>query len=183
MPLRTWNGSAFNIAKSARVWNGSSWVSAKSAKVWNGSSWVNFLSSVNIENAFESLSSANFDAASSQVSYRLNSDGTALTIQNGDGFYSENPLTGQWFVGGLVSDFSVRATNISQSGTGQVFGTFNTWQSLSTTREWSILVNAAGNDDYQQGAVEILIEIAYTVDTTTVIDSAFVNLVASATVV
>ena len=183
MPLRSWNGSTFNTAKSARVWNGSSWVSAKSAKVWNGSSWVNFLSSVNIEDAFESLNSANFDTSSSQVSYRLNSDGTALTIQNGDGFYSENALSGQWLVGGSVSDFSVKATKLSESGSGQVFGTFNTWESLSTTREWSIYVVAIGNDDFQTGAVEILIEIAYTVDTTTVIDSAFVYLTGSATVV
>lgn len=44
MPLKTWNGSSFNAAKTLRVWNGSSWVSAKSGRVWNGSSWVSFFS-------------------------------------------------------------------------------------------------------------------------------------------
>lgn len=178
MPLRTWNGSSFNTAKSAKVWNGSSWVNAKSAKVWNGSSWVNFLSSVNIEDASEVRNSAQFDSAFASAGYALNSDGTAETFSDGDGGFFSSPLTGQWFVGGSISDFSAKATITLSNGSGQEYttGTFDTWLSLSTSREWAVVTNAFGNDDFQFATIVIRIDIAYTADTSTVIDSAFIQL-------
>lgn len=178
MPLRTWNGSSFNTAKSARVWNGSSWVNAKSVKVWNGSSWVNFLSSVNIEDASEVATDVGVDNAYAEAGYTLYNDGTAETYNFSGGTTFNNPLTGQWLTGGLASDFSVRATATLE--TGVTGGTFNTWQSLSTTRSWSVGISAFGNDDGQTGELYMTIDIAYTADTSTIIDTAFIQLTANA---
>lgn len=180
MPLRSWNGSTFNTAKSARVWDGSSWVSAKSAKVWNGSSWVNFLSSVNITNQFIAASGAGFDQAGATVQYSLLSDGTARTLEIGDLVYNDTPISGEWLVGGVVSDFSVRATatlyNLGPDGT--FLGTLNTWQSLSATREWTLSVDT--RNSFAEALVTLQIEIAYTADTNTIIDSAEIYLQATA---
>lgn len=183
MPFRVWNGSTFTTSKSAKVWNGSSWVNIKSAKVWNGSSWVNFLSSVNIEDAADSGSDTNFDSASSSAGYVLYNGGGAETYNTSAGFTFPTTLTGQWLVGGSASDFSVRATITSQSGSGSggATGTFNTWLSLSTTREWTAFANAAGNDDYQFENLTMIIDIAYTADTSNIIDTASIELSAIAT--
>ena len=179
MPLRTWNGSAFNIAKSAKVWNGSSWVNIKSAKVWNGSSWVNFLSSVNIEDASDSGNDTGFDNAYAEAGYILYNGGGAETYNISGGMTFPSDLTGQWLTGGSVSDFSVRAT--ASFSTGVISGTFNTWLSLSTTRTWTVSATAVGNDDYQTGNLDMTIDIAYTADTSTIIDTAFIQLSATAT--
>lgn len=179
MPLRTWNGSSFNTAKSAKVWNGSSWVNIKSAKVWNGSSWVNFLSSVNIEDASDQGNDTGFDNAYAEAGYTLYNGGGAETYNFGGGFNFPTSLPGQWLVGGSASDFSVRAT--SSFATGQINGTFNTWLSLDTTRAWSVGISAFGNDDYQTGNLDMTIDIAYTADTSTIIDTAFIQLSVTAT--
>lgn len=186
MPLRVWNGSAFTTAKSGRVWNGSSWVSSKSAKVWNGSSWVNFLSSVNIEDAAEVRNSAAIDNAFASAGYALNSDGTAETFSDGDGGFFTFPLTGQWFVGGSISDFSARATINSLTGSGEEYttGTFGTWLSLSTSREWAVVTNAVGSSGTQEFAtLNMTVDIAYTADTSTIIDTANIQLEVTAEVV
>jgi hypothetical protein len=182
--MRVWNGSAWVTAKSARVWNGSAWVNAKSAKVWNGSAWVNFLSSVNIENASETSSGAGFDNAFAEAGYILSSDGTASTFSDSGTFF-EFDLAGQWFVGGSISDFSVRATldSVTGSGAESVTGTFDSWLSLSTTRQWSLITNAVGNDDFQFANLSMTIEIAYTDDTSKIIDSATITLDVSAQVI
>jgi hypothetical protein len=184
MPLRVWNGSVFTTAITARVWDGSSFVPAKSAKVWNGSSWVNFLSSVNIQDASDLGSDANFDNAQASAGYILYNNGSAETYNSGGGFTFPTTLTGQWLVGGLVSDFSVRATITSQfGGTTNINGTFDTWISLSTTREWSVTVTAVGNDDQQNGGFVMTVDIAYTADTSKIIDTATIQLDAVATVI
>lgn len=182
MPLRVWNGSAFTTAKSARVWNGSSFVPAKSAKVWNGSSWVNFLSSVNIADASDFGNDANFDNAQAAAGYILYNNGTAETYNVSGGTTFTTTLTGQWLAGGSVSDFSVRATITSQfGGTTSINGTFNTWISLSTTREWSVFVSAVGNDVQENGGFVMTVDIAYTADLSKIIDTATIQLDAVAT--
>lgn len=180
MPLRVWNGSAFTTAKSARVWNGSSFVPAKSAKVWNGSSWVNFLSSVNITERTVSASGAGFDQASATAQYLLLNNGTARTLRIGDFLYEDIAIPGEWLVGGVASDFSVRATaTIFNLGVdGNFIGTLNTWQSLSSSRDWLVSVDTRNSS--AEATVYLLIEIAYTADLTTVIGSAIVYLIASA---
>lgn len=183
MPLKTWNGSSFLTAKTLRVWNGSSWVSAKSAKVWNGSSWVNFLSSVNITDQSASASGSGFDSAFSTAGYRLKTNGSAETFEyfGGDGGSTNNDIaiTGEWFVDGNASDFSVRATQLSYnaSASSSIEGTFNTWQALTSERAWSVFDSVTGSGIYRIADASILIEIAYTADTSTVIDSATISLV------
>jgi hypothetical protein len=180
MPLRTWNGSTFATAKSARVWDGSSFVPAKSAKVWNGSSWVNFLSSVNITEQTVSATGGGFDQAGATVKYSLLSDGTARTLEIADFVYNDDAIPGEWLVGGVAADFSVRATaSVFNMGPDGFFsGTLDTWESLSSTREWEVSVNTQNSQ--AEAVAYLLIEIAYTADLTTVISSAIIYLIADA---
>lgn len=181
MPLRVWNGSAFTTAKSARVWNGSSFVPAKSAKVWNGSSWVNFLSSVNIQDAsdFANDTASGFSQAS--AGYTLYNNGTAETFNFSGGQTFVTTLTGQWLTGGLASDFSARATIITflENG-GYTIGTFDTWLSLSTTRQWSLDAQASGSNVSRTAYLVMVVDIAYTADTSKIIDTATITLDVSA---
>lgn len=175
MPLRTWNGSAFNIAKSLKVWSGSAFTSAKSAKVWNGSSWVNFLSSVNITNQTISASGSALEDAYASATYILGNDGQASAIEGGSFLYNEYDFTGEWLTGGVASEFSVRATRISENlGLYGSYGGDNyaTWLSLSTTRNWFITTSVVGPGANDVATMTLLVELAYTVDTSTVIDSA-----------
>lgn len=180
MPLRVWNGSAFVTAKSARVWNGSSWVNVKSSKVWNGSSWVNFLSSVDVENIIQSENAIGFESASASLTYYINSDGTvrvvSLTSEGGTSF--ENTVySSSWLLGGVAADISVRAVLLSSSGETP-FGTFGQWESLSSSNYgWGTQASATTNFGTvtNTSAVEFRIELAYTADTSTVIDSAVID--------
>jgi hypothetical protein len=181
MPLRTWDGT-WNTARTLRVWNGSSWVNAKSAKVWNGSSWVNFLSSVNITDQTLLVSAAGFDSASADAKYSLLSDGTARTLEISDFLFNDVAIPDEWFVGGAISDFSVRATatvfNLGQNGFFQ--GTLNTWESLTTTREWQLSISVFGQGQDDTARVDLTIDIAYTADLSKIIDSANIVLIVSA---
>lgn len=175
MPLRVWNGSAFTTAKSAKVWNGSSFTNAKSAKVWNGSAWVNFLSSVNITDQSITASGSALEDAFASATYILGNDGQASALEDGSFLYSEYDFTGEWFVGGSISDFSVRATRISENlGVNGSYGGDNyaTWLSLSTTRNWFITTDVQGPGASDTADMTLLIELAYTDDTSKVIDSA-----------
>ena len=181
MPLRTWNGSSFLTSKSARVWDGSSWVNAKSAKVWNGSSWVNFLSSVNIQDASDFANDNGFGFSQAEAGYTLYNNGTAETFNFSGGQKFATTLTGQWLTGGVVSDFSARATITSSSfNNSYTIGTFDTWLSLSTTREWSLYSQVSGPNVSGTGVVTMVVDIAYTVDTSTIIDTATISLEVSA---
>jgi hypothetical protein len=182
MPLRTWNGSSWITAPSLRVWNGSSWVNAKSGKVWNGSSWVNFLSSVNITNQSFGGSAGGLEDANAGASYTLGSDGVAVGFEDNGNFTSTFPISGEWFVGGSISDFSVRATLVSftDSGSGSYNGTFGSWLALTTSRTWEVFTNALGEGDFQEAELVFTIDIAYTVDTSKIIDTATITLGADA---
>lgn len=182
MPLRTWTGSAFTTAKSARVWNGSTWVNAKSGKVWNGSAWVNFLSSVNVTNQSFRGGGGGLEDAFAEAGYTLYSDGVAEGKTDGN-FFSTFPISGEWFVGGVITDFSVRATinTLNLGNNGSYNGTFGSWLTLGTTnRTWEVSTSASGEGDYDQAILEFTIELAYTDDTTKIIDSAVIYLSAIA---
>lgn len=183
MPLRVWNGSSWVTAKSGRVWNGSSWVRAKSAKVWNGSSWVNFLSSVNITNLELLASGSGFGEALGIAGYTLFNNGSAQGYEN-TGFLQEYPISGQWFVGGAISDFSVKATIVSErlgigGGTGYT-GTFGSWLALTTTRNWELTQYVNGFNRFETSQLVFDVDIAYTNDTSKIIDTARITLQATA---
>ena len=181
MPFRVWNGSTFTTSKSAKVWNGSSWVNIKSAKVWNGSSWVNFLSSVNIEDASEVANDIGFGFSQASAGYILYNGGGAETYNFSGGTTFPTSLTGQWLVGGSVSDFSVRATISSVFlNNAYTLGTFDAWLSLSTTRQWSLEAQISGSNASATGNLVMVVDIAYTADTSTIIDTATITLDVSA---
>lgn len=186
MPLRVWNGSAFTTAITARVWNGSSWVNAKSAKVWNGSSWVNFLSSVSIEGVTDVSTASGFETAQAALTYYINSNGTVY-VENytSEGGFNNifTPYSSTWLTGGANSDISVRATVLSSSG-GSPFGTFNQWDSISIggVLSWGISAGAVTNFGQvtDSTSATFRIELAYTADTSKILDSAVIDFTAQA---
>lgn len=184
MPLRAWNGSAFTTAKSAKVWNGSSWVNAKSAKVWNGSSWVNFLSSVNIDDVTDYVTSSGYEQASAFATYYILDDGTVKVELDGSdtGLYVSYSST--WLLGGVNSDMSVRFTLLNWSG-NYPSGSFGTWFSLGPGGGGSVgtfggAATTSGSIT-NTGYVNFRVELAYTADTSTILDSAIIDLTALAT--
>lgn len=187
MPLRAWNGSAFTTAKSAQVWNGSAWVNAKSAKVWNGSSWVNFLSSVSIDDVTEVSTASGFESAQAALTYYINSDGTVYvenyTSEGGSNFIF-TPYSSTWLTGGAASDISVRATLLNWSGNFPS-GTFNQWDSISIAGvlSWGTSAGAVTNSGTVTDTTyaQFRIELAYTADTSKILDSAVIDFTAQAT--
>ena len=140
--------------------------------------------SVNIATTGESGTDTNYDNASSNAGYVLYNNGSAETYNTSGTTTFTTPLTGQWLVAGSASDFSVRATITSQSGSGgavSVVGTFNTWLSLSTTREWTVYANAAGNDRQEYIDLYMTIDIALTSNLSNILDTASIELHAMAT--
>lgn len=68
--------------------------------------------------------------------YRLNSNGSVY------GGQSPTTFLEVWRDAGASADYQVRATYIS--GTRVPSGTFNTWLSLSTTRDWQLFTDGDG---------------------------------------
>ena len=66
-----------------------------------------------------------------EARYRLNSSGAEQTYTSTDLAYT---TVGTWLVSGTNSQFEVRATAVSGTVTS---GTMNTWETLSTSREWT----------------------------------------------
>jgi hypothetical protein len=108
------------------------------------------------------------------------SDGTARTLRVSDFLNEDIAIPGEWLVGGVAADFSVRATaSVFNMGPDGFFnGTLDTWESLSSTREWQVDVNTQNSQ--AEARADLLIEIAYTTDLTTVIGSAIIYLIAEA---
>jgi hypothetical protein len=45
---------------------------------------------------------------------------------------------GTWLLSGVNSDYEIRATEVSQSGSATRTGTLNTWMAMSSDRTWRI---------------------------------------------
>ena len=71
------------------------------------------------------------DPDNAEARYRLNSSGAEQTYTSTDFAYT---TVGTWLVSGTNSQFEVRATAVSGTVTS---GTMNTWEALSTSREWT----------------------------------------------
>ena len=71
------------------------------------------------------------DPDNAEARYRLNSSGAEQTYTSTALAYT---TVGTWLVSGTNSQFEVRATAVSGTVTS---GTMNTWEALSTSREWT----------------------------------------------
>jgi hypothetical protein len=56
--------------------------------------------------------------------------------------------TGWTFLSGVGSEYQIRATQVSNTGTAFRTGTLNTFESLSSNRTWSISTNSLGFKDW-----------------------------------
>lgn len=143
MPLKVWDGSAWQEVGAIKVWNGSSWVNSFAGSTWNGSSWVNFFPSVRLNNNnADNLSRAGLGGTAT-ATYRLAASGQA-SATNLSGVLTA--ISGEWLAGaGTTSDYEVRGT---WSGSGGTVGGPSGWVSLGTTRDYTLTVtnNAVTRD-------------------------------------
>lgn len=115
--------------------SGGGWVDLTIAKRRSGGVWIDLFGGVvNINNYLDTVDATS--PADSSITYALNND-KSIT---GPG--------GVWLTGEAVGDYEVRATQVSDTGTGSgtsVSGTLNTWMNLGTSRAWSVFATANGN--------------------------------------
>lgn len=113
------------------------------------------------------------------ATFTLNSSGVAQATTVGN---ASNPpagttdYTGEWMISPPNSAYESRATLNSGSIDS---GTLNTWQALSTTRSWSVVVSVAAGAGNANQTASLLIEIR-DASTLEVLDSATINLEADA---
>ena len=160
MPLKVWDGSAWNVMAQMKVWNGSSWVAlndinnAKTAKVWNGSSWVQFHPGVQLQEypaSFGTIDVSHFSAdfsgiyANAFVKVELNSSGTATYSYADQTTGGVDYLSYSWRLTGANTDYY--AYMDAPSGDSFYGGSSATATSLqlNTTRSWSLYAEQFGS--------------------------------------
>ena len=102
-----------------------------------------------------------------EAGYLLQTDtGVYGYVQNGGGYYYTGEM---WLTSGSIGDYQARATHVSG---GAVYGTLDTWLSLSSGRQWSV-----GGSGYGNVLVEavILVEISRVSDSV-VLTSAYITM-------
>lgn len=115
----------------------------------------------------QNISHTALNSGTATAGYRIDSDGGAYSIVGAVGGLLET-----WLLGGLNSDYEVRATLVSGD---TPTGTLNTWQVCSTDRSWS--VTATGGGGIQSSCV-LTIELRDAASPNTVRDSASITLTA-----
>lgn len=79
MPLKIWNGSAWNSGSAIKIWNGSAWVSASTGKVWNGSAWQQFFGGYTVNSG---TGSNYFNVFGNTVNYYFSGWSSVSEVQN-----------------------------------------------------------------------------------------------------
>jgi hypothetical protein len=155
MPLKVWDGSAWQVQAQIKVWNGSSWVPLVAGKVWNGSAWVQFHPGVQLQKYPASGGTIDLNHSSpvdmsgiyanSFVKVELNSSGTATYSYADQTTGGVNYLTYSWLLGGANTDYY--AYMDAPSGDPFYTGSSATATSLqlNTTRSWSLYVEQFGS--------------------------------------
>jgi len=95
----------------------------------------------------KTIGSAAISPATCIIGIYLQNDGQAKRNVNG----SYIDISGEWLssvAAGNGTGYSVRATEVSSSGTFTKNGTMNSWLALSTTREWDG-TKSSGTGNYQ----------------------------------
>ena len=169
MPLKVWNGSAWEMMAQLKVWNGSSWVStnaldnAKSARVWNGSSWVQFHPGVRLDtygsgaidlSAFDGVN--NGQTAEARATITLDSNGTATYSIASTGGGTTNLLTYSWLLTGANSDYYAYMDAPSGTFTS---GTTGSALQLNTTRAWEKSISNSVNNSIVDASVSSTLRI------------------------
>ena len=107
------------------------------------------------------------DPADTDLRYSLFLTGIAYRYVGG----VNNAIANEWLLSGNNSDYEVRATEISKTGTATETGTLNTWMVLSSDRTWRA-TKSSGTGAHEW---ELLIEIRLA-STGQVLDSAHIIL-------
>jgi hypothetical protein len=132
---------------------------------------------VNITDQYIYSGAGGFDFAEATATYALSNAGNAYFMITGDTFLTEN-YAGQWLVSGNGALVSAKATILSQSlGSGSILsGVYNTFQPLTSLRQWMLTSQAAQADSQDSALVTIRIDLALTSDTNTILDTAEIQL-------
>lgn len=155
MPLKVWDGSAWNVMAQMKVWNGSAWVALVAGKVWNGSAWVQFHPGVQLQDYPASGGTIDLNhysedlgspgAANSLVKIELNSSGTATYSYADQTTGGVDYLSYSWRLTGANTDYY--AYMDAPSGDPFYTGSSATATSLqlNTTRSWSLYAEQSGS--------------------------------------
>lgn len=120
--------------------------------------------SINDQNVFVI---GNPSSGSALSGYRLNASGIAESREK-----TTYTTLETWLIAGAASDYEVRATITTSSGPGSVAGTFGSWLSLSSSREWSVNQPVS---DLGSSILQFTVEIR-SASSGTVLDSATIHL-------
>lgn len=179
MPLYVRSNNSWTPSTRLAISNNGAWANATSAYIRSGSNWVRFFhyGIVNITN--QTVTAADVQlfgtSASATAGYRLESDGDVYAKAIPDGDY----LIEGWVspAGAAGSEYEARATIVSN--TDVMNGTFNTWLSLGSNREWSIQADVSGSGLDLTNTAQITIDIR-DANSTIILDSATIDLSATA---
>ncbi len=122
-------------------------------------------SNVVISISNETISALSFAPDNATAAYRLNSNGQVESLVNGSPTTLEQWCTPTSAAGNYEARVTVNSGALSSGTTG-------TWLALSTSRTWSVVRSGAGSS-----SCNFTVEIRRT-GTTTVLDSAIIDLVA-----
>jgi len=153
MPLKVWDGSAWNVMAQMKVWNGSAWVALVAGKVWNGSAWVQFHPGVQLQDypasggtidLYHSSTDPGGISANALVKIELNSSGTATYSYADQTTGGVDYLSYSWRLTGANTDYY--AFMDAPSGDPFYTGSSATATSLqlNTTRSWNLYAEQFG---------------------------------------
>jgi hypothetical protein len=181
MPLKVWDGSAWQVQAQIKVWNGSSWVAlndinnAKTARVWNGSSWVQFHPGVQLQE-FGAVPGEvelfafglDFASAFAEVELILDANGTAKYRYSTNSTPTTDFLSYSWLLTGANSDYY--AYMDAPAGDAYTSGSATgTALQLNTTRSWILGASQAGSgSDSKSNSSTLRIRTASGVDIVTI---------------
>jgi hypothetical protein len=132
---------------------------------------------VNITDQYIYSGAGGFDFAEATATYALSNAGNAYFAISGDSYLQEN-YAGEWLVSGNGALVSAKATILYQSlGTTSILsGVYNTFQPLTSLRQWMLTSQAQQADSQETALVTLRIDLALTSDTNTILDTAEIQL-------
>lgn len=179
MPLKVWDGSAWQVQAQIKVWNGSSWVPLVAGKVWNGSAWVQFHPGVQLQEYPASGGTIDLNHYSEDlngiyaeafVEVELNSSGTATYKYADQTTGGVNYLTYSWLLTGANTDYyAYMDTPSGDSFYIPSSSATNTSLQLNTTRAWSLKVEVFGpGSDFRSNSSTLRIKNSAGTDIVTI---------------
>lgn len=133
---------------------------------------------VNVTDQYFFAGSGGFESAFADSRYGLSNLGNAFYEITGDTSTGQLNIPGEWLVSGNGALVSVKATILSQSigVESTLSGTFGTWLPMTGEYVWSLQSSLGRFDSADSSDVTFRIDLALTSDTSTILDTANIQL-------